>query len=74
MAYSNKVRENYQNQIKTLQNGGIFKQERFIHSTQAAEIEVEFPAGAAVKKVINICANNYQGLSSHPEIVKAAHD
>jgi glycine C-acetyltransferase len=34
---------------------------------------VEFPAGAPLKKVINICANNYLGLSSHPEVVKAAH-
>ena len=34
---------------------------------------MEFPEGAALKKVINICANNYLGLSSHPEVVKAAH-
>ncbi|MDD5569874.1 MAG: glycine C-acetyltransferase [Bacteroidales bacterium] len=74
MGYSNKVRETYQSQLKELQDKGLFKQERYIHSTQAADIEVEFPSGAATKKVINMCANNYLGLSSHPEIVKAAHE
>jgi len=55
-------------------DAGLFKQERFIHSSQAADIEVEFPTGAPVKKAINICANNYLGLSSHPEVIKAAHE
>ena len=39
---------------------------------EGAEIEVEFPSGASVKKVINMCANNYLGLSSHPEVIEAA--
>ncbi len=74
MAYSDKVREIYKEQLKDIENAGIFKQERFIHSTQAADIEVEYPAGSSLKKVINMCANNYLGLSSHPEVVKAAHE
>jgi glycine C-acetyltransferase len=74
MAFSAKVRESYQAQIKGIQDAGLFKQERFIHSPQAADIEVEFPAGSPLKKVINMCANNYLGLSSHPEVVKAAHE
>jgi glycine C-acetyltransferase len=73
MAFSSAVREIYQQQLGELKNAGIFKEERFIHSAQAADIEVEFPRGAALKKVINICANNYLGLSSHPEVVAAAH-
>jgi glycine C-acetyltransferase len=48
--------------------------ERYIHSPQAADIDVEFPAGSSLKKVINMCANNYLGLSSHPDVVKAAHE
>ncbi len=74
MAYTSKIREIYQGQIKGMQDAGILKQERYIHSTQAADIEVEFPTGAPLKKVINMCANNYLGLSSHPDIVKAAHE
>jgi len=74
MSFSDKVRKIYQGQLNDIQNAGIFKQERFIHSTQAADIEVEFPIGSSVKKVINMCANNYLGLSSHPDVVKAAHD
>ena len=74
MAYSDKIRGTYQAQIKGIQDAGLFKEERVIHSPQAAEIEVEFPAGSPLKKVINMCANNYLGLSSHPEVVKAAHE
>jgi glycine C-acetyltransferase len=74
MAYSDKIRGTYQGQIQGIQDAGLFKQERFIHSPQAADIEVEFPAGAPLKKVINMCANNYLGLSSHPDVVKAAHE
>ncbi len=74
MAYPEKIRSIYQEQLKGIQTAGLFKQERFIHSPQAADIEVEFPAGAPLKKVINMCSNNYLGLSSHPDVVKAAHE
>ena len=74
MAYSDRIRGTYQAQIKGIQDAGLFKQERVIHSPQAADIEVEFPAGSPLKKVINMCANNYLGLSSHPDVVKAAHE
>ena len=73
MSYSDKSRGIYQQQLDEIRNAGLFKQERFIHSSQAADIEVEFPVGAEIKNVINICANNYLGLSSHPEVLKAAH-
>jgi glycine C-acetyltransferase len=74
MAYSDKIRSIYKGQIQEIVDKGIFKQERYIHSTQAADIEVEFPQGAVLKKVINMCANNYLGLSSHPDVIKAAHE
>ncbi|MDD4602478.1 MAG: glycine C-acetyltransferase [Bacteroidales bacterium] len=74
MAFTEKTRGLYSEILTGLQTAGLFKQERFIHSAQAADIEVEYPTGAPLKKVINICANNYLGMSSHPEVVKAAHD
>ncbi len=74
MAYSEKIRGIYEQQLKGIQEAGLFKKERFIHSPQAADIEVEFPEGAPLKKVINMCSNNYLGLSSHPDVVKAAHE
>ncbi|MGA2587768.1 MAG: glycine C-acetyltransferase [Candidatus Aminicenantales bacterium] len=73
MAYNDNVRHLYQEQLKGLKDAGIFKQERYIHSKQAADIVVEFPEGSSLKKVINMCANNYLGLSSHPEVIEAAH-
>ncbi len=74
MGYSERVKSIYLKQLQEIRDKGLFKQERFIHSSQAADIEVEYPVGASLKKVINICANNYLGLSSHPEVVKAAHE
>ncbi|MDD8031691.1 MAG: aminotransferase class I/II-fold pyridoxal phosphate-dependent enzyme, partial [Acidobacteriota bacterium] len=74
MAFSDDVRKLYQQQLEELKQSGIFKEERFIHSPQFAEIEVEFPPGSSLSKVINMCANNYLGLSSHPEVIKAAHE
>ena len=74
MSYSDKVKDLYLTQLKEIQSAGIYKEERFIHSSQAADIEVEFPKGSDLKNVINMCANNYLGLSSHPEVLKAAHE
>jgi glycine C-acetyltransferase len=73
MSYSNKIKDIYSNQLSEIQSAGIYKEERFIHSSQAADIEVEFPSGAKLKKVINMCSNNYLGLSSHPDVLQAAH-
>lgn len=73
MAYSNELRGIYSAELDGIRTAGLFKQERFIHSRQYSEIEVEFPAGAEVRRCINICANNYLGLSSHPEVIAAAH-
>ena len=73
MTFSDRARGLYQSQISEIRDAGLLKQERYIHSAQSADIEVEFPAGAPTKKVINMCANNYLGLSSHPDVVKAAH-
>lgn len=73
MAYPAQVKEAWQKELDRLRNEGLFKEARFIHSPQSAGIRVEFPAGAPPKQVINLCSNNYLGLSSHPETVKAAH-
>ena len=51
---------------------GLFKEERVISSAQSAEIMVDGPEGA--REVINLCANNYLGLSNHPALVQAAKD
>ena len=74
MAFIDTFRNRYQAEIDAIKAAGLFKEERYIHSPQWSEIEVEFPVGSKIKKCINICANNYLGLSSHPEVIAAAHD
>jgi glycine C-acetyltransferase len=74
MAYSVKTREFFETELNGLKEQGLFKEERYIHSPQGAEIEVEYPSGADIKPVINMCANNYLGLSSHPEVLNAARE
>lgn len=73
MPFSDTVRLAYQADIEGIKNTGLFKEERYIHSPQSSDIEVEFPIGSAIRKCINICSNNYLGLSSHPEVIAAAH-
>ena len=72
MAYAVDVREHFQRELEGLRGAGLFKEERYIHAPQGAEIEVEFPAGEPPRHVINMCANNYLGLSSHPDVIAAA--
>lgn len=71
MAYG-KIKEFLQNELKSLREAGLYKEERYIHTPQAPEIKVEYPEKAPLKDVINFCANNYLGLSSHPKVIKAA--
>ncbi len=73
MAYPSAVKETWQADLKKIRADGLFKEERYIHSPQSADIMVEFPAGQPPKEVINLCSNNYLGLSSHPDVVAAAH-
>lgn len=55
-------------EVDEIKTSGLYKTERIIESPQGAEILVNG------KMVINFCANNYLGLSSHPEVIKAAHE
>src|ERR671913_2321180 len=53
-------------ELEEIRSNGLFKTERIIESPQGAEITVNG------KKVLNFCANNYLGLSSHPKVLEAA--
>ncbi len=74
MAYSDGTRKLFTDSIAVIREKGLYKEKRFICSPQDAVIEVEYPEGAAHARVLNFCANNYLGLSSHPDVIKAAHE
>jgi glycine C-acetyltransferase len=63
-----KTKENLTNEIQSIRDAGLYKEERIIMTPQGAEIEVK-----GGKPVLNFCANNYLGLSSHPKVIEAAH-
>ncbi|MEO0115470.1 MAG: aminotransferase class I/II-fold pyridoxal phosphate-dependent enzyme, partial [candidate division WOR-3 bacterium] len=73
MAYG-KIKEFLQNELKSLREAGLYKEERYIHTPQAPDIKVEYPEKAPLRDVINFCANNYLGLSSHPKVIEAAKE
>jgi glycine C-acetyltransferase len=60
-----------QQEIQAIREQGLYKEERIISSPQDAPISVSFPAGSPVQEVLNFCANNYLGLSSHPKLLEA---
>ena len=64
-----KIKETLQKDIEEIKDSGLFKTERIITSEQGAEITI-----STGETVINFCANNYLGLSSHPEVIQAAKD
>lgn len=64
-----KIKEHLAAELESIKENGLYKKERIIASPQGAEITLD-----SGKTVLNFCANNYLGLSSHPEVIQAAKD
>lgn len=64
-----KIKKHLENELQEIKDNGLFKKERIITSAQDAVIKI-----ATGQEVINFCANNYLGLSSNKEVIKAAKD
>ena len=64
-----KLKQHLQDELKAIDEAGLYKRERIITTPQGAEIKV-----STGESVLNFCANNYLGLSSHPDVIQAAKD
>lgn len=64
-----KIQQHLENELEAIKQAGLYKKERIITSPQDAEITI-----STGETVLNFCANNYLGLSSHPEVIQAAKD
>lgn len=64
-----KIKEHLLKEIQDIKDNGLYKEERIITSPQGAEITLN-----TGETVLNFCANNYLGLSAHPEVIQAAKD
>lgn len=62
-----KMQQHLQDELKSIEEAGLYKKERIIISPQKAEIKVQ-----TGQQVLNFCANNYLGLSDHPRLIDAA--
>ncbi|MCO6495090.1 MAG: glycine C-acetyltransferase [Bacteroidetes bacterium] len=62
-----KIKQYLSEELNNIKEAGLFKSERIIQSPQGAEIKL-----ASGQTVLNFCANNYLGLSSHPKVIEAA--
>ena len=67
--YSKRVKQHFQNELESIRDAGLFKDERIITSPQGAEITLK-----TGEKVLNFCANNYLGLSNNPKLIQAAKE
>ncbi len=63
------IQQHLQKELEEIKEAGLYKKERIITSPQDAVIKI-----STGEEVINFCANNYLGLSSHPEVIQAAKD
>lgn len=63
-----KLKDHLQKELTSIKEAGLYKNERIIASPQSAVIILN-----SGKEVLNFCANNYLGLSSHPKVIEAAH-
>ena len=64
-----KIKDTLKKQLQEIEEAGLYKSERIITSSQDAVIKI-----STGEEVINFCANNYLGLSNHPEVIQAAKD
>jgi glycine C-acetyltransferase len=61
------ILDQYRRQLQDIRDSGLYKHERVLQGPQDARVKV------AGREVLNLCANNYLGLSDHPDVIKAAH-
>ena len=74
MSFDKRMKDYYLKQIEQTRESNLFKNEKYIYSSQSSCINVRDRSGEKTENIINICSNNYLGMSDHPEVIKATKD
>lgn len=69
-----RTKHDLQQELNSIRDANLYKDERIILSDQKAKIKVSYPKDSKPKDVLNFCSNNYLGLANHPSLIKAAQD
>ena len=74
MSFDKSMKDYYLKQIEQIKESNLFKNEKYIYTSQSSCINARDNSGNEAEKIINICSNNYLGMSNHPEVIKAAKE
>lgn len=74
MSFDKSMKDYYLKQIEQIRESNLFKSEKYIYTSQSSCINARDNSGDKTESIINICSNNYLGMSDHPEVIKAAKD
>ena len=67
-----RTKHDLRQELRSIKEANLYKDERIIFSDQKAKINVSYPPDSSPKEVLNFCSNNYLGLANHPKIIEAA--
>lgn len=74
MSFDKSMKDYYLKQIEQIRESNLYKSEKYIYTSQSSCINARDNSGDRTEKIINICSNNYLGMSNNPEVIKAAKD
>lgn len=74
MSFDKSMKGYYLKQIEQIRESNLYKSEKYIYTSQSSCIDARDNSGDKTENIVNICSNNYLGMSNHPEVIQAAKE